>query len=157
MHAKNCRFLALECSNRSHSDLDKLMEALFFICSGCLAWQPPGAARRPRWAQDRRRQLRHPHLQEAWEARQRGGHHSSWQLAQWRRSGWCRRRRRSLVELISFADAPPAGLVRTKPRCTLQAHDVAIEVAQHFGKFIVKPVFGEVWSRRPVATVDAIS
>ena len=33
----------------------------------------------------------------------------------WRRSGWCRRRcrrrRRSLIELISFADAPPAGLV----------------------------------------------
>ena len=30
----------------------------------------------------------------------------------WRRSCWCRRRRRSLVELISFADAPPAGLAR---------------------------------------------
>ena len=121
------------------------MEALFFIRGGGLAWQPPGAARRPRWAQDRRRQLRHPHLPEAWEARQRGGHHSSRLLAQWRRSGWCRRRRRSLVELISFADAPPAGLVRTKPRCTLQAHDVAIEVAQHFGKIVVKSVFCEVW------------
>ena len=65
----------------------------------------------------------------------------------WRRSGWCRRRRRSLVELISFADAPPAGLVRTKPRCTLQAHDVAIEEAQHFRKIAVKSVFGEVWFR----------
>ena len=52
----------------------------------------------------------------------------------WRRNGWCRRRLRSLVELISIADATPAGLVRTKPRCKLQAHDVAIEVAQHFGK-----------------------
>ena len=52
----------------------------------------------------------------------------------WRRSGWCRRRRRSLVELtgISFAYAPPAGLVQTKCRCTLKAHHVALEVAQHF-------------------------
>ena len=31
MHAQNCLFLALECSNQVHSDLDKLMEALFFI------------------------------------------------------------------------------------------------------------------------------
>ena len=71
--------------------------------------------------------------------RQLGWHHS------WRRGGWCRRRLRCLIELISFADAPPAGLVRTKPRCTLQAHDVAIEVAQHFGKIVVKSVFCEVW------------
>ena len=43
----------------------------------------------------------------------------------WRRSCWCRGRGRgrwrSLVELIVFADAPPTGSVRTKPRCTLQA------------------------------------
>ena len=49
MHAQNCLFLALECSNRTHSDLDKLMEALFFI-SGRLpglqaAW--PGTAPSP--------------------------------------------------------------------------------------------------------------
>ena len=30
---------------------------------------------------------------------------------------------------VAFADSPPAGLVRTKPRCTLQALDVAIEEA----------------------------
>ena len=46
----------------------------------------------------------------------------------------------SVVELISFADASPTGSVRTKPRCTLQAHDVAIEVAQHFEKIVVKSV-----------------
>ena len=63
----------------------------------------------------------------------------------WRRSGWRRWLQGSLVELISFADAPPAGLVRTKPRCTLQAHDVAIEVAQHFEKIVVKSVFAEAW------------
>ena len=39
----------------------------------------------------------------------------------------------------------PAGLVRTKPRCTLQALDVAIEVAQHFEKIVVNSVFCEVW------------
>ena len=37
MHAQNCLFLALECSNRAHSDLDKLMEALFIIRGGGLA------------------------------------------------------------------------------------------------------------------------
>ena len=30
MHAQNCFFLPLKCSNRAHSYLDKLMEALFF-------------------------------------------------------------------------------------------------------------------------------
>ena len=59
----------------------------------------------------------------------------------------CRLRRRSLVELISLDEAPPAGLVRTKHRCAHQAHDVAIEVAQHFGKNAVKSVFCEVWFR----------
>ena len=82
MHAQNRFFRALECSNRAHSDLDKLMEALFFIRGGGVAWQPPGAARRPCRAQDSRRQLRHPHRPEAWEARQRGGHHSPRLLAQ---------------------------------------------------------------------------
>ena len=37
MHAQNCLFRALECSNRAHSDLDKLMEALFIIRGGGLA------------------------------------------------------------------------------------------------------------------------
>ena len=49
---------------------------------------------------------------EAWEASRRGGNHSPLL------SGWCRRRRRSLVEHRA---------VRMKPRCTLQAHDVASE------------------------------
>ena len=31
MHTQKCLFRALECSNSTHSDLDKLMEALFFI------------------------------------------------------------------------------------------------------------------------------
>ena len=82
MNAQNCLFRALECSNRAHSDLDKLMEPLFFIRGGGLAWQPPGAARRPCRAQDRRLRLLHPHLPEAWEARQRGGHQSPRLLAQ---------------------------------------------------------------------------
>ena len=123
--------------------------------------QPPGAALRPRRAQDHRRQLRHPHLPEAWEAHQRGGHHSPRLLAQellvpvapaqpCQIHLLCRR-------ASCRAGAPPAGLVRTKPRCTsLQAHDVVMEVAQHFGKNIVKSVFGEVWfssdSRRDIIT-----
>ena len=37
MHAQHCLFRAIECSNRAHSDLDKLMEALFFIRGGGLA------------------------------------------------------------------------------------------------------------------------
>ena len=37
MHAQIFLFLAIECSNRGHSDLDKIMEALFFISSGGLA------------------------------------------------------------------------------------------------------------------------
>ena len=49
--------------------------------------------------------------------------------------------------LLNLSPAPPAGLVRTKPRCTLQAHNVAIEEAQHFRKIAVKSVFGEVWFR----------
>ena len=36
MNAQNCLFRALECSNRAHSDLDKLMEALF--SSAAAAW-----------------------------------------------------------------------------------------------------------------------
>ena len=132
MHAQNWLFLTLECSNRAHSDLDKLSwKLLFSSAAGGLDLKHQGAARRPRRAQDRRRQLRHPHRQEAWEARRH----------------WCRRRglrsRCSLVELIYFADSPPVGLVRMKPRCTLQAQDVAIEEAQHFEKNVVKSVFGE--------------
>ena len=48
----------------------------------------------------------------------------------WRRSDWRLRRWSSLVEFISFDDAPPAGLVQAKHRCTVQAHVVDIEVAQ---------------------------
>ena len=71
----------------------------------------------------------------------------------WRRGCqcWCQRRGlwhlRSLVQPISFADAPSTGLVGTKPRCASHAHDAAIEVAQHFGKIVVKSVFGNVWFR----------
>ena len=36
----------------------------------------------PSRAQNRRRQLRHPHRQEAWEARRRGSYHSSLLLGQ---------------------------------------------------------------------------
>ena len=64
MQSQNSLFPALECSNRANSDLDKLMEALFFIRGGGLASKSPFAARRAR-----RRQLRHPHLPEAWDAR----------------------------------------------------------------------------------------
>ena len=59
-----------------------------------------------------------------------------------------------VVELISCPDSPPAGLVRTKPRCTLQAHNVAIEEAQHFRKIAVKSAFSKSGS---VATVEAKS
>ena len=63
-----------------HGDLDKLMEALFFI----RCWRPgleaagrglapsPGAG-----SPAARRQHRHPHLQETWEARRMGWHHSA--------------------------------------------------------------------------------
>ena len=120
MHAQNCLFRALECSNRAHSDLDKLMEALFFIRAGGLALKSSLAARRAR-----RHQLRHPHRPEVWDARRLGGHSSPLLLLQDllvpHRNQHCRwrgrRRRGSLVDLISFADAPPTGLVRTKPKC----------------------------------------
>ena len=36
MHAQNCLFRAIECSNRAHSDLDKLTEALVFTAAA--AW-----------------------------------------------------------------------------------------------------------------------
>ena len=167
------------------------MEALFFISSAAAAgWLGSSRARHSlalclRLAQDGLRQLLHPHWLEAWELVSGAG---TILRCCWRRSSWCRRRWRSLVELISFADAPPAGLVQTKPRCTLQTHDVAsssqnkyttevpdqkqaiskgslgtlggtdhlkgwdrvtflLEVAQHFGKIVVKSVLGEVWFR----------
>ena len=63
MHAQNCLFLALKCSIHAHSDLDKHMEALFFIHGGGLAYKSPFAAPR---------QLRHPHWQEAWECSSAG-------------------------------------------------------------------------------------
>ena len=37
MHAQNCLFLAIECSNRAHSNLDERMEGLVFIRGGGLA------------------------------------------------------------------------------------------------------------------------
>ena len=52
MHAQNGLLLAIECSNCALSDLDKLMEALFFISCCCLAKKSQGAALRPHRAQD---------------------------------------------------------------------------------------------------------
>ena len=72
-----------------------------------------------------------------WDARRRGRHHSPFC---WRRSCWCLRR--------GWLRRPPSGSVQTKPRSTVQAHDVAIEVAQHFEKIVVKSVFGEGCFRR---------
>ena len=117
------------------------MEALFSTAAA--AWQKSqGPARRPRRAQDRLRQLLPLIGQRC--GRLVGGAGTILPGCR-RKSGWC-----SLVELISFADEPPTGLVRlgTKPRCTLQAYNVAIEVAQRFEKIVVKSVFGEVWFRR---------
>ena len=112
----------------------------FFICgvgSSWLAWRA------------RLRQLGHPHRAEAWDDRRRGEHHSPLLLVQELLvpvEGLAAQG--SLVELISFAYAPPTGLVWTKLRCTLQAHNVAIGVAQHFGKVVVKSVFSEGCFRR---------
>ena len=66
-------FLALKCSNRAHNELYKHTEALFFIRGGGLAYKSPFEARR---------QLQHPHRQEAWDARRRGGHSSPLLLGQ---------------------------------------------------------------------------
>ena len=68
----------------------------------------------------------------------------------WRRSVWRLLPWHSLPlpRLISFDEASPAGLVLTKHRCTLQVHYVAIEVAQHLGKIIVKLVSSEIWFHR---------
>ena len=54
------------------------------------------------------------------------------------------------VTISPTAGAGAAGACGGKPRCTLQAHNVATEEAQHFRK-IVKSVFGSV------ATVDTTS
>ena len=154
MDAQNCLFRALECSYRAHSDLDKLMEALSFI-------RESEGPRPAAWLRSRRG--RHGALTGRRIAgtsfgtlarRRRGrlvgraGGAGTIPPCCWRRSGWClrrdRRRLHCLVKLISFADA---GLVRMKPRCTLQAHNVAIEEAQHFRKIAVKSVLGEVWFR----------
>ena len=37
MHAQKRLFRALECSTRAHNDLDKLVEASFFICCAAAA------------------------------------------------------------------------------------------------------------------------
>ena len=77
----------------------------------------------------------------------------------WCRSCWCWRRgllrQCSLVELISFADLPAAGLVQTKPQCTIPAHYVAIEEAKHFGRIVLKSIFCQIWFH--TTTVDATS
>ena len=148
MHAQNCLFRALECSNRAHSDLDKLMEALFFIRGRRLGLEAAGRGTAPSRGAGSPAPASAPSpagLLEAWEARRQGCHHSPLPGC-WRRRRDLRRRR-SLVELISFAYSPPAWLVRTKPRCTLQAHNVATSEAQRFRTIAVKSVFGEVWFR----------
>ena len=131
MHAQNCLFRALECPNRALSDLDKLMEALFF--NAAAAWLKSRSAQHG-----------------ALVGRRIG---ASFGTVTGRRHGRLVGGAGTIagaekIKLISFADVPPAGLVRTKPRCTLQDHDVAIEVAQHFEKIVVKSVVGEVWFRR---------
>ena len=118
MHAQNCLFRALECSNRAHSDLDKLMEALFFICSllpgleavGRGTAPSPGAgspapasAPSPAVGVGGSLALRSPFSPAAGPGAAAAGGGTG-----------------GVVELISFADSHPAGLVRTKPRCTLQ-------------------------------------
>ena len=144
MNAQNCLFWALECSNHLHSTWISLWKLYFSSAAaawlrssralhGALSWRRIACARFGPLTGRRRGRL------VSWAGTILPGY--------WRSSCWCWRCRGSLVELISFADTPPAGLVQTKPRCTLQAHDVAIEVALHFGKIVVKSVFSEVWFR----------
>ena len=119
--------------SRAHSDLDKLVEALFFIAAAALLRSRSAA--HCALAGRRIAGASFGTLTGRRLGRLVGGAGSgclapfSPAAASWRRSGWCLRRglllQRSLVELISLADSPPAGLVRTKPRCILQAHDVA--------------------------------
>ena len=148
MHAQNCLFRALECSK-----LPKIARTAIWTSS----WKLYFSTLRSRWARHGALAGRRIAVASVGTltGKRRGrlvGGAGTILPCCWRRSGWCRRRgrrrRRSLVELNSFADAPPAGLVQTKPRCALQPHDVAIEVAQHFGKIFVTSVFGEVWFRR---------
>ena len=130
MHAQNCLFLALKCSNRAQSDLDKHMEALFFISSAGLADKSPFAAQCQLW---------HPHWPEAWDARRRGWHHYYLLLAQEllvQEDGQAAPGQPCWTHLLCWL--PPTGSVQTKPRCTIKAHNVAVEVAQHFEKIIVK-------------------
>ena len=107
MHAQNCLFLALKCSNRAHSDLDKHMEALF--SSAAAAW----LTSRRSWhgvsfgtLTVRRREMLV------------GGAGTILPYC-WRRSCWCQRRgwrrRGRLVELISFADSLLQGLSERSP------------------------------------------
>ena len=126
----------------AHSDFDKLMEAFFFTAAaarlriqlarhGALAGRRIAGASFGTLTGRRRGRL--------------GGHHFFRLLAQERltpaapaRSCW--------IHLLWWRAS--CRLVRTKLRCTLQAHDVAIETAQHFGEIVVKSVLGEVWFRR---------
>ena len=84
MHAQNCLFRALECSNRVHSDLDKLMEALFFIHGRRPGLEAAGRGTVPSPVSPASASAPSPGggPAEAWEARCRGGHHSPRLLTQ---------------------------------------------------------------------------
>ena len=131
MHAQNCWFLALEYS---------IARTLIWISSWKLYFSPrrlPGLnvawlAQCPCRAQDCLLPASFSTLAGKRRARLVGGAGTILPCC-WSRSCWCLRRglrrrhkRCSLVELISFADAPPAGLVQTKLRFTLQAHDYSL-------------------------------
>ena len=144
MHAQNCLFRALECSNGAHSDLDKLMEALFFTRGRRPGLDAAGRGTAPSPGAGSPAQASAPSPAGGVGFSSKG--RSPFSPAAGAGAAGAGGGTGSVVELISCPDSPPAGLVRTKPRCTLQAHNVAIEEAQHFRKISVKSVFGKVCS-----------
>ena len=114
MRAQNCLFWALESSNCAHSDLDKLMEALFFIrclwpgleaARRCTAPSPgagsPAQASAPAGGVGGSSALRSPFSLAAGAGAAEGQADSPGRV----------------VELISFADSPPAWLEAWKASC----------------------------------------
>ena len=140
MHAQNRFFRALECSNRAHSDLDKLMEALFFICGRQPGLETAGRGTAPSSGAGSPASASAPSPAGGVGGSSAG--RSPFSPAAGAGAAGAGGGTGGVVELISCPDSPPARLVRTKPRCTLQAHNVAIEEAQHFRKIAVKSVFG---------------